>query len=350
MKDIKKRYGYTFMLLILMAIVILLFTILKGKNFWQPTLWQGMMAQFPEYGIMALGLMFCFICGKMDMSFMMLGNFATIMAVKYIVGKVTDGMGNDQIGGIIIVGMLIAIAIAVVGGIINGLLVTQLNIPPVMATISMQMVWLGISTALTRGDTVTGLPTLYTEIGHKNLFGWLPVPMLIFIILFIICAFVLKYTVYGEKIYMIGTNEKASKFSSINTTGIVIVTYIICDVMATIGALIMVSTMASAKADYGTSYVTRAILILVLAGVLPSGGMGKILNVLITIITIQIIATGVNLFPNLNTYYASLIWGGLLVIVLILSTKMTDEGLILFKKKTNTQKTEDKNRKVLAND
>lgn len=346
MKELKKKYGYTFMLLILAAIVILFFTVMKGKNFWQVSLWQGMMAQFPEYGIMALGLMFCFICGKMDMSFMMLGNFATVMAVRYIIANTTDTMNNGQIGGVMLVGILIALAIAIVGGIINGLLVTQLNIPPVMATISMQMVWLGISTALTRGDTVTGLPTLYTEIGHTNLFGWLPLPMLIFVIFFIICAFVLKYTVYGEKIYMIGTNEKAAKFSGIDTTKTIIITYVLCDVLATIGALIMVSTMASAKADYGTSYVTRAILILVLAGVLPNGGMGKILNVLITIFTIQIIATGVNLFPKLNTYYASLIWGGLLVIVLILSTKMTDEGLILFKKKNKEQK----GRKLFKND
>jgi len=85
--------------------------------------------------------------------------------------------------------------------------------------------------------------------------------------------------------------------------------------------------MASAKADYGTSYVMRCILILVLAGVLPDGGMGKIGNVLIAIVTIQIIATGVNMFPSLNTYYASLIWGGLLIIVLIMSTRVGEGGL-----------------------
>ena len=94
-----------------------------------------------------------------------------------------------------------------------------------------------------------------------------------------------------------------------------------------IGCLLMVNTMASAKADYGTSYVMRCILILVLAGVLPDGGMGKIGSVLIAIITIQIIATGVNMFPNLNTYYASLIWGGLLLVVLIMSSRM--EGGVL---------------------
>ena len=59
-----------------------------------------------------------------------------------------------------------------------------------------------------------------------------------------------------------------------------------------------------------------------LAGCIPDGGQGKISNILLSIVTVQIIATGVNLFPNLNTYYSSLIWGGMLVIVLIISTQV----------------------------
>ena len=224
-------------------------------------------------------------------------------------------------------GILIALGIAAAGGLINGLLVSELNIPPVMATIAMQLVWMGLSVALTSGNTVKGLPALYTEIGHKYLFGFLPVPLLIFLLIFALCWFLLNHTVYGEKLYMVGTNIKAAEFSAVNTRRIVIGTYVLCDVICCIGCLLMVNTMASAKADYGTSYVMRCILILVLAGVLPDGGLGRIGNVLIAIVTIQIIATGVNMFPSLNTYYASLIWGAMLLVVLILSTKMGADGL-----------------------
>jgi simple sugar transport system permease protein len=84
----------------------------------------------------------------------------------------------------------------------------------------------------------------------------------------------------------------------------------------------MVSTMGSAKADYGISYTTRAILILVLAGCTPNGGEGKITNILLSIVTVQIIATGINMFPEMNTYYSNLIWGGMLVVVLIISTQV----------------------------
>lgn len=326
LKDFAKNNRYTTMLIGLLALVLVFFSATKGKLFWQGTLWQGMMFQFPEYGCMTLGLMFAFISGHMDMSFVMLGNFSSIIAVKYMIANVQEGMTNSQVGGIILVAIGIALAIAVVGGIINSLLVSRLNIPPVMATIAMQLVWQGFSTALTKGYALPGLPSLYTEIGHKSLFGFLPVPLLIFIVLFIIAAFLLKYTVFGEKLYMLGTNKKAAQFSAINVHNMLMTSYILSAVFSCVGTLIMVSTMGSAKADYGISYTMRCILILVLAGVLPDGGMGKIRDVLLAILTIQCIATGVNLFPSMNTYYGSLIWGGLLIIVLIASTKMTGSG------------------------
>lgn len=322
-KDFVNKNRYTTILFCLLAAVLIFFSIAKGGRFWKPSLWMGMLFQFPEYGCMTLGLMFVFICGKHDMSAVMLGNFASIIAVKYMSASVVDGMTNGQIGGVIVVAILMAIAIAVVGGVINALLVSRLDIPPVMATIAMQLVWKGFSTALTKGYAVTGVPALYTSVGHMKLFGFLPLPLLIFIVLFAIAAFLLKFTVYGEKLYMVGTNQKAARFSAINTNRMITITYILCAVYSVIGVLLMVSTMNSAKADYGTAYITRAILILVLAGCLPDGGMGKISDILIALVTIQIISTGVNLFPNLNTYYASLIWGGLLIVVLIMSTRMT---------------------------
>lgn len=339
LKELAKNNRYTTMLLGLWALVLIFFTATKGNLFWQGSLWKGMMFQFPEYGCMTLGLMFAFISGHMDMSFVMLGNFSSIIAVKYMIANVSEGMTNGQIGGVILVGIGIALAIAIVGGIINSLLVSRLNIPPVMATIAMQLVWQGFSTALTRGYAVQGLPALYTTIGHTSLFGFLPVPLLIFIVLFLIAAFLLKFTVFGEKLYMLGTNKKAARFSAINVHGMLMTTYILSAVFSCIGTLIMVSTMGSAKADYGISYTMRCILILVLAGVLPDGGMGKIRDVLLAILTIQCIATGVNLFSNMNTYYGSLIWGGLLIIVLIASTKMTGGVKKLKAPKKTAQKT-----------
>ncbi|MCC8164156.1 MAG: ABC transporter permease [Lachnospiraceae bacterium] len=332
LKEYAKKNQYTVMLLALMAILLLFFTVTKSSTLWMVSTWKSMMTQFPVYGVMTIGVMFCFISGHIDMSFVALGDFACIIGMSYMVNHATEEMGSGQILGIVLVGVLIVLLIGALGGLINGLLITKLNIPPVMATIAMQLVWTGLSIALTEGNTVTGIPTMFTSTLNKVYFGFLPMSVIIFAIVFIIAAFLLKYTTYGEKLYMIGTNKKASHFSAINTDRMIIGTFILCDVICCIGALLMVATMSSAKADYGTSYVMRCILILVLAGVLPDGGMGKILNVLLAIVSIQIIATGVNMFSSLNTYYANMIWGGLLIIVLILSTKLGGNGFARKKK------------------
>lgn len=321
-KDFVRNNQYTTILVGLLIAVLALFSALKGNSFWQVDIWKGMTIQFPEYACVALGLMFVFISGHHDMSQVLLGNFGSILAVQYMAAHVTEGMTDGQVGGVIFVGIAIALGIAIVGGIINFLLVSFLNVPPVMATIAMQMVWKGLSTALTKGYAVQGVPSLYTTIGHTYIGGWLAVPVVIFLVLLAIAIFLLKYTTFGEKLYMIGTNKKAAKFSGINVHGMLAATYLLSAIFATIGVMIMVSTMGSAKADYGISYTTRAILILVLAGCIPDGGMGKISNILLSIVTVQIIATGINLFPELNTYYSSLIWGGMLIVVLIMSTKV----------------------------
>jgi len=321
-KDFARNNQYTTILIGFLIAVLLLFTALKGSAFWQVNLWKGMTMQFPEYACVALGLMFVFISGHHDMSQVLLGNFASIVAVMYMASHVTEEMSNGAVGGVILVAIAIALGIAIIGGLINFLLVSFLNIPPVMATIAMQMVWKGFSTVLTKGYAVQGVPMLYTEIGHTYIGNVLAVPVVIFLVLLAISIFLLKYTTFGEKLYMIGTNKKAAKFSGINVHGMLAATYILSAVFACIGILIMVSTMNSAKADYGISYTTRAILILVLAGCIPDGGLGKISNILLSIVSVQIIATGVNLFPEMNTYYSSLIWGGMLIVVLIMSTKV----------------------------
>ena len=332
-KEFFKKNPYTAILLAFMAVVLLIFTVTKGGVFWQLGTWKGIVMQFPEFGVMAFGVMFCLLIGCIDMSFVMLGNFATIVGVSFMGSAVKDGMSNVQITLVILEAFIIVAAICAVGGVINGLLIAKLGIPPVIATIAMQMVWLGVSTGVTGGKTVSSVPSLYIEVGHSNVFGFLPFPLLIFIIVFIISALILKYTTYGEKVYMCGTNMKAAKFSAINTDAMVIGTFVLGDILCGVGSMLMVSTLNCAKADNGESYVMKIILLLVLAGISPNGGVGKIGNIIFSVLIIQIITSGVNMFGNLNTYHASMIYGGLLVIVLIISTFMDGTSTLKLPKK-----------------
>ena len=191
-----------------------------------------------------------------------------------------------------------------------------------------------------KGDTLslTSVP-LYAEIGHSTVLGFIPFPLFIFVIVFVAAALVLRFTTYGKKLYMCGTNLKAAKFSAINTDGMIIGTFVLCDMVCCIGSMLMMSTLNSAKADNGESYVMKIILILVLAGILPDGGIGKIGNLIFSVLIIQMITSGVNMFSNLNTYHGNFIYGGLLILVLILSTFMDGSGF-KFKLHKKARKTE----------
>lgn len=331
-KEFFKKNQYTAILLVLMVLVMIIFTITKGGTFWKLGTWRGILMQFPEYGVMTVGVMFCFIIGCIDMSFVMLGNFATVIAVMYMGTRMTDDMSKGAQAFLILQAFLIVAVICAVGGVINGLLIAKLGIPPVIATIAMQMVWMGISIGITKGKSLSTVPSLYIEVGHSNILGFIPFPLFVFLIVFIFAALILKFTTYGKKLYMCGTNMKAAKFSAINTDRMIIGTFVLCDVICGIGSMLMVSTLNCAKADNGESYVMKVILILVLAGILPDGGIGSIGNMIFSILIIQMVTSGVNMFQGLNTYHASMIYGGLLVLVLVLSTRM-GSGILSFGKK-----------------
>ena len=328
---------YSLLLMVILLVVLAVFSILRFSVLWSLSIWKSMAMQLPEFGIMAIGLVFCFISGNIDLSFIALADLAAIIGVKVMISVPDNSM--------IIPGILLALAIGAVGGYINGNLVSRLNIPPILATLATQQLFMGLAIAITSGNAVTNVPKIYTDIGHSMICGFIPFPLLLFAVLFLIGLFILKYTVFGKRLYMIGSNKIAARFSAINIKNNVILAYVINGIYAVIGGLIMVSSYNSAKADFGISYLMTCFLILVLAGVMPDGGMGKIHNVLIAILTVQIISTGVNMFAGINSYYRGFIWGVLLITMLIINTRSwTEIKRLMFKLRRKGELTHEENR------
>jgi simple sugar transport system permease protein len=118
---------------------------------------------------------------------------------------------------------------------------------------------------------------------------------------------------------MMGSNPVASKFSGLNNTGITNRVFMYSGIMAAIGGLIMLANYNSAKPDYGSAYTLQCILIVVLGGVNPNGGFGKIGGVTVAILILQVLSSGLNLFQNISNFYRPLIWGTVLLLVLSLN-------------------------------
>ena len=312
-----KQERHIFTLLVIFMVIFGVFVVLKPGTFLRPSNFEAMSFQFPEYGVMALGVMLAMISGGIDLSFVAVANFTGIIAV--LIMQKAAGLPANQTILIIFVAMLVAIACGGLIGTANGMLVAYIGVPAFLATLGSMQMFTGLSIVLTGGRAIGKMPRIYSEFGNSQFFGFLPLPLLVFVICFVCVAFLLRYTSYGANVYLVGSNLQAAKFSAVNYKGVLIRTHLIAGILSAVGGLIMISSYNSAKPDYGSAYLLQCILIVILGGVSPFGGVGKISGVFIAILILQVTSSGINMFSSISVHYRSLIWGLLLLFMIVLN-------------------------------
>jgi simple sugar transport system permease protein len=304
-------------LTVLIVSWMIFIAITRYSKFYSLLNFQTMASQFPEFGLMSLGVMLTMITGGIDLSVVGVANLASITSA-FILLRFTNEMGNLPPGTIALV-FVIAILVGALAGIFNGILISKFNIPPILATMGSGELFTGICMALTNGNAVSRFSRDYSQTINAKMFSIVPVQLLIFIVMAFIIWFLLSKTSYGTKIYLLGTSATAAYFSGLKTDKLIIKTYMISGIVAALGGMIMLANYNSARADYGTVYTLQCVLIVVLGGVNPIGGKGKISGVVLAIVLLRMLETGINRFPKISSYYISLIWGGVLILVMVLN-------------------------------
>ena len=315
--------------LVIMIVAWMIFmAITRFSKFYTVINFTTMASQFPEFGIMALGGMLCMITGGIDLSSVGVANVTAITMGMFMKTQMNDEGG---IGALTILAVFaMAIIIGAVVGAINGTLISKIKIPPILATLGMNQLMTGVSMVITGGNAVSDLPMTFAETINNKLLkiipgkrgvmqGVLPVQLIFFVVIALVIWFLLARTTYGKKIYMIGTNENVARFSGVKVDQMLIKTYAISGICAAIGGMIMLANYNSARSDYGSVYTLQCILIVVLGGVDPKGGRGKISGVLLAIILLRLLETGINRFPQISSYYITLIYGAVLLLVMVLN-------------------------------
>ena len=314
--------------LVIMIVAWMIFmAITRFSKFYTVINFTTMASQFPEFGIMALGGMLCMITGGIDLSSVGVANVTSITMGMFMKTQMVEGSISAFT---MIAAFAMAICIGLVVGAINGALISKIKIPPILTTLGMNQLVTGISMVITGGNAVSDLPMNYAETINQKLIkvipgkrgvmqGVLPVQLIFFVVIALIVWFLLARTSFGKKIYMIGTNENVARFSGVKVDRMLIKTYAISGICAAIGGMIMLANYNSARSDYGSVYTLQCILIVVLGGVDPKGGRGKISGVLLAIILLRLLETGLNRFPQISSYYINLIYGAVLLLVMVLN-------------------------------
>ena len=314
MKKLKNVDKNTSLLFVLVILIFAVMAVLQPSAFLGLANIQGMCIQFPEFGIMALGMMLAMIAGGIDLSLVGIANFASIVGATIMVK-----MGGTN--GSIVLGIIAAIIIGLLCGTFNGFMIGYLQIPPMLVTLCGLQLYTGLGLAITKVPALTGLPESFSAIAN-GVIGIVPIATIIFLICALVVAFMLRSTVYGQQVCFMGTNNTASRYSGINNLKITIMTYGTSGILGGIAGVIMASHYNSAKSDYGSSYTLLTLLIVVLGGTNPDGGKGSVLGVSLAVLVLQLVSSAFNIM-RINSFLKTFVWG-LILLVIIVFTKVTE--------------------------
>jgi ribose/xylose/arabinose/galactoside ABC-type transport system permease subunit len=236
----------------------------------------------------------------------------SIFALSQIIVAVLIGHGLN---------MWLAIAISLIAGVImgaiNGVLVTRLRIPAIIATLATMYGFSGVALVISNGTDISNFPATYAIFG-QGLLGGIPFQLLfIYLPIAILLWYLITRTIYGYKLYLTGTNELAARLSGINVGTVRTWAYVITGLLCAIASIVSSSRLATAQPDAGGTVNLAAITIAVLGGTSIFGGRGSIAGTFLATVVITIIEYSFDL-ANINSVVETGVIGIILVLVLLL--------------------------------
>jgi simple sugar transport system permease protein len=275
---------------------------------------QSMGAQLPEIALLALGIMLSMLSGNggIDLSGVGLANLSGMIAAL-IVPKFVSG--DDSPALFTALFCVIVLVAGLLGGLLNGVIIARLKLTPILCTLGTQLLFTGIAVALSNGASVhVDYVEPLSDIGNGTFFQ-VPIQFIIFMAAVVLLGWLLRRTPFGLRLYLMGTNQRAAFYAGIPRDRMLIITYTMCGVLASLAGLVSVSHTLSAKWDYGNSYLLIAILIAVMGGVNPAGGYGRIICVFFAATVLQFLSSLFNLL-GVSQFFGDCAWGFLLLLSL----------------------------------
>ncbi|MBO0356043.1 ABC transporter permease [Muricauda ruestringensis] len=264
--------------------------------------------------LVSLGQMMVLITGGFDLS---VGTSIALTSVISSTAMVALASAfPDMVWLIIIVGILCSIITALVIGALNGVGVSRFGVSPFIMTLGVQSIGAGFALFITGGVPVSGLiPEFGNIFGFGKLLG-IPIPVLLAILSIIGMWILMNRTRIGNYIYAVGGNIKAANLSGIDTKRILLFTYIMCALLASLAGFLLTARVESGETNLGANIALESIAACVIAGVSLRGGIGKVENVVLGAFFIIMVQNGMNLL-QVGSYVQMISLGALLILAII---------------------------------
>ena len=257
---------------------------------------------FTEKSIVALIMTFIIITGNIDIS------------VASIMGLSSVSMAALFASGINIwMAVLFGLVIATACGLLNGLIITRLELPSMIITLAMFSLYRGIAYVILGDQAVTGFPKSFSYLG-RGYIGKTPVPfvLVVFLVLALIMGLILHKTRFGRMLYAIGWNEHTCYASGIPVKRIKLLLFTLSGFFAGVASMFLTSRIGNTRPNIATGFELEIITIVILGGVMITGGVGKMWGVVLSIFLIGTIRYGLGLH-NVPGQFMLLVSGALLI-------------------------------------
>ncbi|WP_437329838.1 ABC transporter permease [Sorangium sp. So ce381] len=251
--------------------------------------------QISMLGIFAMGIGFVIIAGGIDLS---------IGSVIGLTGVLIAKLSSTQLGGLgypLWIGIPVALGVALLIGLGQGLLITRLKLQPFIVTLGGMLFLRGVSQTIAQGGTLSlgGSPLLALANGGLLKSGsdaLVPYPLLMFLAVSAVATYALHFTVFGRYVYAIGGNRDAAEYSGINVRRVETSTYVISAGLGGVAGVCYASYIGQMSQQVGIAYEMYAIAAAVLGGCSLRGGEGTVLGIIIGSAVMRVIDNGINMF------------------------------------------------------
>lgn len=260
--------------------------------------------QIAVIAVVAIGMTLVIVTGGIDLS---VGSMIALAAVTCCLLIQDYGGGVTASTGIMIACSLAGIAAAALLGMFNGLLITQLRMPPFIVTLSTMLAVSGVTYMLTGGESAYQIPPAFTWLGRGTM-GGIPNSVVLLVVLYAAAHFVMTRTTSGRYLYAVGGNREASRLSGIRTERVLLAAYICSALLAGFGGVIMASQLQSGSPMFGQTYEMYVIAAVVVGGTSLTGGRGTMLGTLTGAFIIAVIQNGMNLL-RVESYLQKVVLG-----------------------------------------
>ncbi|MHB1405838.1 MAG: ABC transporter permease [Desulfitobacteriaceae bacterium] len=256
-------------------------------------------------GITATGMTMVLLMGGLDLS---VGSIVALVGIIMAV-QMKGGMSVPAV-------VLIGLSVGLISGLINGLLITKVKINPLITTLSTMAIYRGITFVSTDGLSVLITNKSFSFFGRSFILG-IPIAVIIMAVMYMLFAYMLRYTKFGRKVYAVGGNAEASRLSGINVDRIRLMAYTISGLTAAISGVILASQTGTGLPNAGNGMELNAIAAAILGGTSLAGGKGNIIGTLLGVLILSTLSNGLTLL-NVPSFYQMIAQGAVLLVAVTL--------------------------------